>query len=449
MAMDGMQGPVGIVGMGRTGQSVAKFLRARGVECIGFDEAPRSAPGVRMIVGPLAQADFSACRQLIVSPGIDWRHPALERARRDGLPVGGDLDVFCAHYQGELLAVTGTNGKTTTVTLIQTLLDTLPGGIEAAGNIGRPMLELLDLPQQPRRVVLELSSFQLERSSRLRAHWAALLNLQPDHADMHRDMAAYEAAKCRLFARQQAGDRALLPLDAHWDELAQALARRGVQVTRFGACDADGPACAGIEPAERGWSVFWTHDGVRQRVHADEIRVRGRHQHLNLAVAAQAAADHGVADGVIREGLTSFRGLPHRLQWIGHAQGRDWYDDSKATNPDAAMAALGCFERVLWICGGLCKGLTLERMRETVARHVVRAYVIGRDPAPFQALLRAAGVPFECVGDLGQAVAMAAHHGECLPVVLSPAAASQDQFRDYAERGRTFVAAVRALEEKP
>ncbi|RMH61997.1 MAG: UDP-N-acetylmuramoyl-L-alanine--D-glutamate ligase, partial [Zetaproteobacteria bacterium] len=349
MAMDvrGMKGPIGIVGMGRTGQSVVRFLRARNIECIGFDEAPRTVADVPLVVGPLEAADFGDCRRLIVSPGIDWRHPALERARRQGIAVGGDLDVFSAHYQGEILAVTGTNGKTTTVTLIQTMLDTLPGGIEAAGNIGRPMLDLLDMPTPPRRVVLELSSFQLERATCLHPRWAALLNVQPDHADMHRDMRAYEAAKLSLFAHQREGDRALLPMGARWDALHEDLRARGVRVARFGEDGAQ--AIAGLVPGDDGY-LFWTQEGERQRVARSEIRLCGRHQQMNLAVAAQAAADYGVAPVVIREAVCSFRGLAHRLQWVGHALGHDWYDDSKATNPAAAMAALGEFARVIWIC---------------------------------------------------------------------------------------------------
>ncbi len=441
---------VGIIGMGRTGQAVARFLRRRGVRCIGFDEHVKQASPdlVECRRGRLEVADFSDCDALIVSPGIDWRHPALERARRMGKDVRGDLDLFCEHFQGELLAVTGTNGKTTTVTLIATLLEVLPGGIEAAGNIGRPMLDVLDADASPARVVLELSSFQLERSSSIHPRWAALLNVQPDHADMHADMSAYVAAKRRLFMRQGEGDRALLPQHREWDDLQAELEARGVEVGRFGHDHGSAEhLCAGLRHEENDHAVFWTQQGERHRVPADRLRIRGMHQHMNLAVAAQAAADHGVSASVIALALETFRGLPHRMQWIGHFGGRDWFDDSKATNPDAAAAALQSFDRVLWICGGWRKGLALDALIGPASRHVAHAYVIGRDMDAFADMLQHAGVPFTEAGRLDRAVQLAASHEEALPVLLSPAAASQDQFENYAERGRAFAAAARKLED--
>ncbi len=441
--------PVGIVGMGMTGQSVARFLQQQGIDCIGFDESPVAVDGLKLIIGSFHKADFGRCSRLIVSPGIDWHHPALQHVRQTGMPVHGDLDLFCRHFQGDVIAVTGTNGKTTTVTLIQTLLDTLPGGIEAGGNIGRPMLDLLDETHPARRVVLELSSFQLERSSRLRPDWAVLLNLQSDHADMHADMATYEAAKRKLFEHQQAGDSALLPLEKIWDELQQQLQQRGVKVRRFGIVQhLAEDVCAGVCHEEAGqWHVFWQQDGQHQQVANAEIPLRGMHQHINLAVAAQAAADYGVSAAVIREALQTFRGLDHRLQWIGHYRGRDWYDDSKATNPDAAMAALNSFDKVLWICGGLHKDVDLAPMAKAIARHVRHAYVIGEDPRPYLELVKSVGVPVIHAGTMEKAVHLAARFAHPLPVLLSPAAASQDQFRHYAERGQVFAAAVRALEK--
>jgi len=441
--------PVGIVGMGVTGQSVARFLQQQGVDCIGFDESPVAVDGLELVVASFHKADFTRCSRLIVSPGIDWQHPALQYARQTGVPVHGDLDLFCEYFQGDVIAVTGTNGKTTTVTLIQTLLETLPGGIEAGGNIGRPMLDLLDEAHPARRVVLELSSFQLERSSRLRPDWAVLLNLQPDHADMHTDMVSYEAAKRRLFAHQQTDDRALLPLDASWDELQLQLQQRGVDVRRFGQVEhLTDDVCAGICcDGEGRWYVFWQQDGQHQQLPNTEIPLRGMHQHMNLAVAAQAAADYGVSAKVIREALQTFRGLDHRLQWIGHYRGRDWYDDSKATNPDAAVAALNSFDKVLWICGGLHKDIDLAPMAKAIACHVRHAYIIGEDPQPYLELVRSVGVPAIHAGTMERAVQLAATFAHSLPVLLSPAAASQDQFRNYAERGQTFAAAVRALEK--
>ncbi len=441
-----------IIGMGRTGRSAAAFLDACGLDWTGFDE--RAAPDLpeawrgKVHVGPLDAEALARFGNIIVSPGVNWHHPALVSLRRRGVRPIGDLDLFAAHFDGELFAVTGTNGKTTAVSLIATMLDTLPGGIEAGGNIGRPMLDLLAGEHPPRRVVLELSSFQLERAAPVHPRWAALLNLQPDHADMHESAEDYRAAKTRLFARQGEGDTAILPADEAWDALAAELRERGARVRRFG--DFSGEEArenAGLGQCDGEACLYWRAHAGLSAVPVSRLIVRGRHQWLNLAVAAQAAADAGVSDAVIREALTSFRGLPHRMQAVACRAGREWFNDSKATNPAAAAAALGSFDEVIWICGGLLKGLELDDLLPVVRKHVAHMIVIGRDKEAFQALARKAGAPCTIAEDIEQAVATASRIQPAHPVLLSPAAASQDQFRDYAERGERFEKAVRALPE--
>ena len=442
-----------IIGMGRTGQAVARFLIAQGQACEAFDEAADATMRINIPthVGPLDVARLRTFSRVVVSPGVNWLHPVLVELRDAGVPVLGDLDLFAEYFRGDLVAVTGTNGKTTTVSLISTMMDTLPGGIEAGGNIGTAMLDLLAGETQPPRVVLELSSFQLERAQPIRPRWAALLNLQPDHADMHENMASYTAAKMRLFARQGEGDKAMLPADAAWDGLANELRERGVFVRRCGVGSmdlhsAEGLDC-GVQLADDGsWQLFWHHYDVAHTINHDELAVVGMHQHLNLAVAGQAAADFGVTPGVIRQSLTSFRGLPHRLQSLGVVAGREWINDSKATNPEAAKAALGAFHQVIWICGGLRKGLELHTLQACVAERVTQMLVVGSDAAPFMQLAEAAGVPAQFVKTVPQAVKEAARGQQGVPVLLSPAAASQDQFKDYVERGDCFMHAVRALE---
>ena len=448
----GQAAATAIIGMGKTGQAVARFLIGQNIRCEAFDEQPVSLPEdlhLPLHIGPLDAGALASFDRVIVSPGINWHHPQLVELRRSGVPVCGDLDLFREYFKGELIGITGTNGKTTTVSLISTMLDILPGGIEAGGNIGTPMLELLGAENEARRVVLELSSFQLERAGAIRPSWAALLNIQPDHADMHADIEAYRAAKLRLFASQGEGDKAMLPADECWNELAAELAGRGVYVRRFGLGSPD-QLDSGIEMLDDGtWRVFWHHYQVAEFVDSGDLPSHGRHQHLNLAVAAQAAADFGLSASVIRQSLTSFRGLPHRLQSLGLVAGKEWFDDSKATNPDAAEAALCTFERVLWICGGLRKGLDISSLRGAVAEHVEHAFVIGTDPEPFVELAATAGVPATVSETVQQAVDQAAQLQTELPVLLAPAAASQDQFRDYAERGEVFAASVRHLEHTP
>ncbi len=442
-----------IIGMGKTGQAVAAFLMRKGIACEAFDESPVRLPEAMDIVlhtGALNADVLKGFARLIVSPGISYHHPALDVVRAAGVPVCGDLELFAEAYHGEVIAITGTNGKTTTVSLISTMLDTLPGGIEAGGNIGVPMLDLLDDDDprhpDPRRIVLELSSFQLERANPIHPNWAALLNVQPDHADKHVDMQAYEDAKLRLFAKQGKGDKAMLPADACWHGLAEALCERDVFVRRFGMGDTDSLDTGVHMLADGSWQVFWHHYEQVHTVSSDALPVQGLHQHLNLAVAAQAAADFGISASVIRQSLTSFRGLPHRMQSLGLVAGREWFNDSKATNPDAARAALASFHQVIWICGGLRKGIDVSVLRETVSDHVEQMFVIGADAKPFTNLAAVAGVPCNFVKTIAQAVKQAAHGVDGVPVLLSPAAASQDQFRDYIERGNAYGEAVSALE---
>ncbi len=441
-----------IVGMGKTGLSVANYLLRSGLACEAFDEKPVALPAslqLRLHVGAFDGEVLSTFERIIVSPGISWDHPALVVARAHGVPVFGDLELFSEHYQGDVIAITGTNGKTTTVSLIDTMLDTLAGGIEAGGNIGIPMLDLLADGDEPQRVVLELSSFQLERASPVRPRWAALLNVQPDHADMHSSAAAYKEAKLRLFAKQGEGDKAMLPADSEWNPLADELRGRGVYVRRFGMGNSD-TLDAGVQLQDDGsWTVFWHHYDVAEIISSSDLPLQGQHQHLNLAVAAQAAADFGVSAGVIRQSLTSFRGLPHRMQSLGLVAGREWFDDSKATNPDAARAALSAFHEVIWICGGLRKGLDVSVLRDVVAGHVTQVFIIGTDPKPYAELAYAAGVPSSFVKTMDQAVKQAAHAQAGLSVLLSPAASSQDQFKDYVERGLLFASEVKALEQMP
>ncbi len=439
-----------VIGMGRTGCSVVRFLEHRGMACAAFDEHLRKLPeGIhaRLHTGRLKAKALQEFKRIIVSPGVPWRHPVLTELREQGIRLSGDLDLFNEYFSGDLLAVTGTNGKSTVVHLLGLMLEVLPGGAEMGGNIGIPMLETLLGREQPARVVLELSSFQLERCHGIRPGWAVLLNVQPDHADMHASQEAYAAAKQKLFDEQGEGDTAVLPVDEHWDTLAHRLTQRGVRVRRFGVVDDDSRADAGLLIHGEQHSLFWTNKNKRRHVRLDHVMVRGAHQHLNLAVAAQAAADFDVSTGVIAEAVTAFRGLDHRLRYIGHHSGKPWYDDSKATNPDAAAAALVSFEHVIWICGGLTKGLDLTPLTDAVRRHVAFACVIGKQPKPYLKLLEQAGVPFKIAGDIRHAVMLAAQADIPLPVLLSPAAASQDQFRDYAERGRRFAEALASLEK--
>ncbi len=446
---------IAVVGMGKTGISAARYLQRKQVACECFDEANVSLPedlqGMALHTGELKAEVLTGFDRVIVSPGIDWRHPVLQEVRACGVPVHGDLEAFLQDYTGTLITVTGTNGKTTVTQMIALLLETLPGGCDAGGNIGTPMLDLL-AKGQPERVVLELSSFQLERAEGLHPHLAVLLNVQPDHADMHESLQAYRKAKMRMFAHMIVGDSAILPLGAEWQALASDLMGRGVQVQYFGIEHADTEAAkalsAGVLRDDKGGKaarMFWTQDGERQFIPCANLMVRGFHQQQNIAVAAQVAADFGVSRAVIEEAMLSFQGLEHRLEFVGHIAGRDWFNDSKATNPNAALAALSSFDKVIWICGGLRKGLDLDILIDAVREHVQFACVVGEDAKAFETMLKKAGVPYRVSKTVARAVKDAAKQPEA-PVLLSPAAASQDQFANYAERGEAFVRSIRELD---
>jgi len=442
-----------IIGMGKTGISIAHFLMQQGASCEAFDETLKALPAplnIPLHTGKLQAEALAQFDHIWSSPGIPWAHPALQASRDAGIPIRGDLDLFLKHCQAPLIAITGTNGKTTTTQTIQTLLETLPGGCDMGGNIGTPMLDLLAENTPPKRVVLELSSFQLERCEAVRPQCAILLNIQPDHADMHASEDDYLAAKLKLFAHQAAGDTAMLPIESRWDDLAADLHHRGVRVQRFGQLQHDNTRLndmtTGIVLEAKQTRIIWRQGDEVHHIHCRNIPARGLHQHINLAIAAQTASDYGVHISVIREALSSFRGLPHRLRFIANIKGHDWFDDSKATNPAAAQAALQSFDKVLWICGGLPKGLDLNPLLDDIRQHVEHAFIIGANTKPYIQLMKKAGIDYSIAKTVERAVIMAAKHASKLPVLLSPAAASMDQFANYAERGFAFSKAAEKLE---
>jgi len=442
-----------IIGMGKTGLSIAHFLMQQGTACEAFDEKLKALPDsltIPLHTGKLQAQALAEFDHIWASPGIPWSHPALQASRDAGIPTQGDLDLFLEHCQAPLIAITGTNGKTTTTQTIQTLLETLPGGCDMGGNIGTPMLDLLDETASPKRVVLELSSFQLERCETVRPQCAILLNIQPDHADMHASEDDYLAAKLKLFAHQADGDTAILPIENRWDDLVADLNHRGVHVQRFGQLQHDdsriNDMTTGIILEGQQTRIIWHQDSDVHHIHCHNIPARGLHQHINLAIAAQTAANYGVHTSVIREALSSFRGLAHRLRFIGSIKGHDWFDDSKATNPAAAQAALQSFDKVLWICGGLPKGLDLNPLLDDIRHHVEHAFIIGVDTKPYVQLMKNAGIAYTIAKTVERAVVMAANHISNLPVLLSPASASMDQFANYAERGFAFSKAAQKLE---
>ncbi|MDQ7002604.1 MAG: Mur ligase family protein, partial [Ghiorsea sp.] len=272
--MNTSQQKIAVVGMGKTGLSVVRYFQRKHIACECFDEAnvtlPEDMQDVVLHTGELNAELLGSFDRVIVSPGIDWRHPVLVAVRACGVPVHGDLEAFLEEYAGILIAVTGTNGKTTVTQMVALLLETLSGGCDAGGNIGTPMLDLL-AEQQPERVVLELSSFQLERAQGLHPNLAILLNIQPDHADMHASPLAYRQAKMRMFEHLIVGDKAMLPLGVDWQPLVDDLTQRGVSLSYFGVMDEQNESAkkltAGVlhqNGNKEQAKMFWTQDDQRQ-----------------------------------------------------------------------------------------------------------------------------------------------------------------------------------------
>ena len=469
-------GPYLVVGLARSGRAVAMALRERGEEVVGVDEAAAERlagidelerAGVQVHVGEdgarlLARARAGAgayahVRTCIKSPGISREAPAIAQALNGGLPVLGELEVGWRMLPNEVVAVTGTNGKTTTVEWIAHVHRVAGLPVAVAGNVGTPISSLATrglaaeglAPEAT--VVCECSSFQLEDTEAFAPEAAVLLNVSPDHLDRHKTMAAYEAAKLRVFANQSEQDIAVLPAD-----LDIAIPGHARHVVRFGE-QPDRPDRQGGPDS----ASMTLREGVlcwqgRPLMRADEMRVRGRHNLQNAAATAAVCQARGIDREAVAEGLRTFAGVEHRLEEVASKEGVTYVNDSKATNVASTVVALEAFapKSVHLIAGGQGKGQEFAPLRESVRRACRAVYTIGEDAKQIESALAEnalaenaaaeaepaqAGPPVYACGDLEHAVvaaAKAARPGEV--VLLSPACASFDQFEDYEARGERF-----------
>ncbi|HZI63395.1 MAG TPA: UDP-N-acetylmuramoyl-L-alanine--D-glutamate ligase [Thermoanaerobaculia bacterium] len=435
-----------VYGLGLSGQAAARFLRARGVEVVGVDRrgaaeigAPdlERDPGVELALGREPESLPEGLEGVVLSPGVPLDRPLLAAARRRGLPVIAEVELAFPFLNGPVVGITGSNGKSTTTALTGALLAAAGRRVEVCGNIGRPLTACVDGPME-RVFVVELSSFQLETTDTFRPRAAALLNISADHLDRHADLRRYAAAKERIFLRQRADDVAVLNADD--PEVARVVvAARRRQFARLApvadGCFADGERVVEVEP----------DTPPRELFRRGELALDGLHNLENAMAAALLARALGAGSEAIRAGLRGFRGLPHRLERVAETGGVVFYDDSKGTNVAATARSLEDFAdgSVHLILGGRNKGADLRALREVVTRKAARAYLIGEAAAELEAAL-AGTVPLEPAGTLDRAVALAgsrATAGEA--VVLSPACASFDQFRDFNDRGDQFQRFVR------
>lgn len=436
-----------VFGLARTGLATARALAASGAGVLAWDDgeaarAKAAAEGITL--ANLYETDFAGLDGLLLSPGVPLHlpepHPLAEKARQAGVPILGDIELF-ARARPELprhrvVAITGTNGKSTTTALIHHVLKA--NGIEArlGGNIGLPILGEDALPEGG-VYVLELSSFQIDLIHNLAADVAVLTNITPDHLDRHGDMAGYARAKERLFRMQTPAQTAVISVD---DDYCRAIA--GVAAAQV--CPIS------IETAQpEGVAVIngqLLADGVPVGGQGDWPRLQGPHNAQNAAAAFAATRALGLAPAQILAAFATYPGLPHRMEFVAEINGVTYLNDSKATNPTSTAPALAAFPAIHWIAGGKAKTDELDACLPHLG-NVRAAYTIGAAEELFARLL-GPHVPVEKAGTLENAVKLAsarAKPGEV--VLLSPACASYDQFRDFEARGEAFRAAVAALAE--
>ena len=417
------EGPYLVVGLARSGAAAARVLAEHG-DVIGCDlgEPPEAAEldGLEVHLRSDGVELLDRARTVVKSPGVPAEAPAVAGARERGLTVAGELELAWRLIPNEFVAITGTNGKTTTCELLGAIHREAGAEVAVAGNVGTPLASLAGSIGADAVVVCEASSFQLEDALELSPECAVLVNLAEDHLDRHVTLDAYREAKLRLFAGQDPGDVAVVPEGIDVPGAARTV--------RFGGERSD--------LALRDGALWW---GDERLLGADEIRLRGAHNRENAMAAAAVALSRGIAPGPVAAALRGFAGVPHRLEEVADRGGVLYVNDSKATNVEAARVGIEAFDGgVHLILGGRQKGAGFTGLRDAVEARCRACYLIGEAAGRIAADL-AGTVPLHDCGDLPAAVAAAseaARPGEV--VLLSPACASYDQYRDFEERGEHF-----------
>ena len=434
-------GPYLIVGLARSGEAAALALRARGERVIGCDRATAASPGLDQTAGRLsgagvevhldASGDALAARAgtLIKSPGVPQNAPAIRAARARSVPVLGELELAWRMLPNEFVAVTGTNGKTTTTEWIGHIHREAGIPVAVAGNVGTAVSSLAGRLPAETTVVCEASSFQLEDTIAFSPEAAAILNLTEDHLDRHGTFADYVAAKLRIFANQGNHDVAVAPVDLEVSDLG-GCARR----VTFGAEP-------GAEVSERAGYLWWSEEPL---ISVSEIVLPGAHNRQNAMAAAAVSLARGVGADAVAAGLRSFAGVAHRLELIAVREGVSWVNDSKATNVASTLVALRALSGgIHLIAGGRGKGQDFDPLAPLVGKRCRAVYLIGEAAGELATALVRTPVPIRQAGDLERAVSsarIAARPGET--VLLSPACASYDQYQDFEQRGEHFRALV-------
>lgn len=452
-----------VLGLSRTGLSACRALVAGGGRVWAWDDdydRRKAAAGLGVLIVDLNLCNWDRVESLILSPGIPLRHPKphrlVKRARAAGVKIIGDMELLAENQpERRIVGITGTNGKSTTSALIAHTLDHAGIGTQLGGNIGLPVLDLLPKPVKD-IYVLELSSYQLDLTERLRCAVAVILNLSPDHLDRHGGMAGYLRAKKRILRNQEAGDWAVVGVD---DDYGRKIVKE-LRSVRDGKID--GRKVVPISAADRAKGGVYIADGrliddldgqAADIGKVDEfLHLKGAHNGQNIAAAYAVSRAMGAEPDAILEGMASFPGLAHRLELVDRIDGITFVNDSKATNPDAAAKALAAFGDIYWIAGGQPKQDDLDAVLPHLG-HVRRAYLIGEAAERFKTLLedKVACVTSNTLEQAFHTANDAARSDGTAnaTVLLAPACASFDQFPNFEARGDAFRDLAHSLREAP
>ncbi len=444
-----------VLGLGDTGLSALRWLQRQGARLSVADTRDNppgvvalktELPEVSIVTGAFTTAIFSNVDLVVASPGVPLSEPEVQAAIRRGVAVIGDVELFARHLNenrcptsAKVIAITGVNGKTTVTTLVGEMCKAAGLRTIVAGNIGLPVLDALSM-ETPDVYVLELSSFQLETTSSLQVDAATMLNLSEDHMDRYASMQDYAIAKARIFynAKLQVLNR-----DDAWSMM---MARSKLAQVTFGLDAAEDEHSYGLRNVQ---GETWLSCGEHDLINMQDLKIAGLHNAANALAAIALCRGIGLDYVPIIQTLYNFKGLPHRVEWVANIDGVDYYDDSKGTNVGATCAALsGLPQKVVLIAGGDGKGQDFSPLTDIVAANARAVVLIGRDAPLIEAELLKTGVPLYLAIDLPEAVNIAKRLAQKDDaVLLSPACASFDMFKNYVHRAEVFVSAVQRLKE--
>jgi UDP-N-acetylmuramoylalanine--D-glutamate ligase len=441
-----------IVGLARSGVAAAEFLAARGARVTANDAKPESdlqeaaslrARDIKIVAGAHPVELFEKADLIVVSPGVPLALDVFKSARAAGVSIIGEIELAARFLRGRLVGITGSNGKTTTTTLIGELLKTAGLPTQVGGNIGTPLISLVESSRDDGFTVVELSSFQLEAVAELHLFVALLLNITPDHLDRYPTMADYAAAKANIFINQTAQDVAVLNADDEWSmRMGERTRARVVRFSRLRELD-EGVFLRGDE-------IINKSNGVEQvLLTRADIQLPGAHNVENVMAALAAGLACGADVEAMRAGVRNFRGVEHRLEFVAEINGVQFYNDSKATNVDAAIKCLEAFPGgVIVILGGKDKGSDYAPLAPLVRERCAHVILIGAAADKIAAALDDTR-PLHRAATMPEAVELGLRLGRPgNTVLLAPACASFDMFDNYEHRGRVFKEAVRELAKR-